>query len=46
MNYKDEEIIASYEMQLKRNVAAGIIDNQECERILKKLKISLMSTLI
>ncbi|WGL59478.1 biosynthetic arginine decarboxylase [Pigmentibacter sp. JX0631] len=38
MNYKDEEIISSYEMQLKRNVAAGIIDSQECERILKKVK--------
>lgn len=38
MNYRDEEIIAGYEMQLRRNVAAGIIPEAECERILQKVK--------
>ena len=38
LKIKDEEIIEGYNLQLKRNVAAGVIDKQESERILQKVK--------
>jgi arginine decarboxylase len=38
MNYKDEDIVKSYELQLLRGLALGILDEVEKERILAKVK--------
>ncbi|KAB8032178.1 biosynthetic arginine decarboxylase [Fluviispira multicolorata] len=38
MNYRDEDIFMGYKNQLDRNVRAGLITQQECDRILKKVK--------
>jgi arginine decarboxylase len=38
MNYRDEDIVAGYERQLKRQLAAGRIDVPEYDRILARVR--------
>ena len=38
MNYRDEDIVAGYEGQLKRQLAAGRIDVPEYDRILARVR--------
>lgn len=39
MNYRDEDIMAGYTLQLKRSLSSGLIREQEYHRLIKKIKM-------